>query len=191
MKRRISLALTLALVSLGAVAPGARGQQRVGGADVQRLPAPGKGWALELSLPGFVIGQNQLSADGQTRKLSAGIEAEGYIVTVMLARAPHPADSKFLRDLAAERARAETRLPKSDFRSSDYRQTPTLEYLVREYRGQPINQKHFHAYVSRDDVWIDIHFSKTSFREGDERLFRSVLDTIRFTDVSAAPTRPF
>ena len=149
---------------------------------MRRLLVPGRTWAVELALPNFNVRHDALSADGRARKLRADIESEGYVVTVTIAPASTPrVSSKDLRDLAAERVRAETTVRRENFKTSEYRQTPTIEYLVRDFKGQPVNQKHLNAYVSRDNIWIDIHFSKNSFRDGDEKLFHAVLDTLKFT----------
>ena len=177
-RRRNSTALAF-LVLLAAAAYG----QGAGGQNVRRLLVPGRTWALEIALPNFNVRHDALSADGRTRKLRADIESEGYVVTVTIVPASTPrVSSKDLRDLAAERVRAETTVRRENFKTSEYKQTPTIEYLVRDFKGQPVNQKHLNAYVSRDNVWIDIHFSKNSFRDGDEKLFHAVLDTLKFTN---------
>lgn len=152
------------------------------GPNVRRLSVPGRAWALELALPNFEVKQDALTADGRARKFRAESEAEGYVVSVTIAPASTPrVSSRDLRDLAAERIRFEASARREAFKTNDYKQTPTIEYLVRDFKGQPVNQRHLNAYVSRDNVWIDIHFSKSSFRDGDEKLFFSVLDTLKFT----------
>lgn len=174
----------LALVFLLAVA--AAGQSA--GPDVRRLLVPGRAWAVELALPNFEVKQDSLTADGRARKFRAENAAAGYVVSVTIAPASTPrVSSRDLRDLAADRFRSDASARRENFRVSDYKQTPTVEYLVRDFKGQPVNQRHLHAYVSRDNVWIDIHFSKTLFREGDEKLFYNVLDTLKFTGAAAAP----
>ena len=155
--------------------------------DVRRLPVPGRSWALELALPDFEVKHDALTADGRARRFRAESADAGYVVSVTIAPASTPrVSSRDLRDLAAERVRAATSARRENFKTSDYKQTPTIEYLVRDFKGQPVNQKHLNAYVSRDNVWIDIHFSKSSFRDGDEKLFFTVLDSLKFTNTGAA-----
>lgn len=150
---------------------------------VQRLTVPGRAWALELNLPNFNVRQNLLSADGRARKLRADIESEGCVLTVNIVPASTPkVSSQDLRDLAAERLKAGAAANADGFKTSEYGRTPTIEYLVRDFKSQPVGQKHFYAYISRDNIWIDIHLSKAPFREGDEKLFRAILDSLRFTD---------
>ncbi|HEX6624772.1 MAG TPA: hypothetical protein VF064_13750 [Pyrinomonadaceae bacterium] len=176
--RRRNLTALALLVLLAAAAFG----QDAGDRNVRRLPVPGRTWAVEIALPNFNVRHDALSADGRARKLRADIESEGYVVTVTIVPASTPrVSSKDLRDLAAERVRAGVIVRRENIKTSDYKKTPTLEYLVRDFRGQSLYQKHLNAYVSRDNVWIDIHFSKAPFRDGDEKLFYAILDTLKFT----------
>ena len=152
------------------------------GPNLQRLSVPTRSWSVEISLPNFTIKQNALSADGRARRLDAYIDSEGYVVTVNIVPASTPkVSSKDLRDLAAERLKIDTAVKGDGFRVSEYKQTPTFEYFAREFKTELLNQKHFYAYVSRDNIWIDIHLSKTPYREGDEKVFHSILDSIKFT----------
>lgn len=160
--------------------------------NLRRLPVPGRSWAVEITLPaGFNVRQDALSADGRGRKLSADNEAEGYILTIMIAPASTPrVSSQDLRDLSAERLRSANAIRRDEFKIGAHKQTPTIEYLVREHKGQPLNQKHLHAYLSRDNIWIDIHFSKTNFRDGDEKIFHTMLDSLRLTDSAGRALEP-
>lgn len=179
-RRRNLTSLALVLL-LAAAAPA-----QTAGPDVRRLLVPGRAWALELALPDFEVKQDALTADGRSRRFRAESARAGYVLSVTIAPASTPrVSSRDLRDLAAERVRAETRARRESFKTSDYKQTPTVEYFVRDFKGQPLNQKHLNAYLSRDNVWIDIHFSKTAFSDGDEKLFYAVLDTLRFTGANA------
>ena len=172
-------------------AAGAFGQETPAQA-LRRLPVPGRSWAVEITLPaGFNVRQDALSADGRGRKLSADHEAEGYLLTIMIAPASTPrVSSQDLRDLSAERLRSANAIRRDEFKIGAHKQTPTIEYLVREHKGQPLNQKHLHAYLSRDNIWIDIHFSKTNFRDGDEKIFHTRLDSLRLTDSAGRALEP-
>lgn len=172
-------ALSVAVATL-VLAVGASAQEPGSGQSVQRLSLPGKTWLLEINVPNFTVKQNLPSADGRGRKLIAEIESEGYVVSVMMSPAStRRVSSKDLREAATERLKGGPAV-RDSFKLSQYREFPTTEYTIREYQGQLIEQKHLHAYISRDEVWIDIHFSKARFNEGDEKLFYTILDTVRF-----------
>lgn len=193
-RRKIFAPLALAL-ALALTAVGQNGGPDTSAANVRRLLVPGRAWAVELALPNspnfpsFEVKLDALTPDGRARRFRAeSTGAAGYVLSVTIAPASTPrVSSRDLRDLAAERVRALTPARREAFKTSDYKQTPTVEYLVRDFKGRPLNQKHLNAYVSRDNVWIDIHFSKTAFSDGDEKLFYAVLDTLRFTGANAAP----
>ena len=54
------------------------------------------------------------------------------------------------------------------------------DYLVEEFQGKKIMQKHYWAFWVQDNTCIRLHLSKTSFQPGDELLFTTILDSVRF-----------
>ena len=182
MKTAKSLALILLVLSAASVA---RPQQA--DRDVRRLSVPGLKWALEVSLPGFVVEQEQTRGDGKAVMIMAGIKEKGYVVSIFLEPIPHGENVKQLRDLGAG-IKETSPFKLSDFKKSEYGQVPTLEYVIKEYQGMPVNQKHLNAYFVHDGHWVDIHFSKTLYEPGDEKLFYSVIDSVKFTEVASANT---
>jgi tetratricopeptide (TPR) repeat protein len=163
------------------VAVAARAYARQADQSVRRLSIPGQTWALEVKLPDFVVEQEQLRGDGEGRMIMAGIKDKGYIVSIFLEPIPHGESAAQLRDMAAADISKGSRLKVSDFKTSEYGKIPTLEYMIKEFEGQPVNQKNLNAYFVNAGYWVDVHLSKTLFRPGDEKLFYAVLDTVRFT----------
>ena len=177
------LAAVVSLLVVGAVASAWQNSDK----DPQRLSVPGRTWKVEVSLPKFTIRQDSLSADGRSRKLTADIAGEGYMLSINIVPASTSrVSSKDLRDVAAERLKAGATTSGTDFKASEYKSTPIFEYITREIKSQPLNQKHFYAYISRDNIWIDIHLSKASYQQGDEKVFHTILNTLRFTDGAGA-----
>jgi tetratricopeptide (TPR) repeat protein len=181
MKIRRTLLLTLFILLLAA---GVRAQQS--DQSIRRLSIPGQKWALEVSLPRFVVEQDRLRGDGKGRMILAGIEDEGYIVSIFLESIPHGETVTQLRDWAADGLKKSSSPKISDFKTSEYNRIPTLEYMIKEYKGQTVNQKHLNAYFVNGDYWVDVHFSKMLFKSGDEKLFYSILDTVKFTSTDSA-----
>lgn len=179
MKAAKSLAAILLVLSAASVV-----RPRQVNNDVRRLAVPGLSWALEVSLPGFVVEQEQTRGDGKAVMMMAGIEEKGYVVSIFLEPIPHGENVKQLRDLGAG-VRETSPFKLSDFKTSGYGQIPTLEYVIKEYKGVRVNQKHLNAYFVHDGHWVDVHFSKTLYEPGDEKLFYSVLDTVRFAEGAA------
>jgi hypothetical protein len=181
MRKTTTLATALFLLCVSAAA-GARQTAD----ETLRMSVPGEKWRMEFSLPGFVVVQNELRGDGRGRKLMAGIEEKGYVVSVFLEPIPDGKTAAELRDWDASGYK-KSPLGSSDFKSAEYKQVPTLEYMIRAYRGQRVDQKHFNAYIVHRDFWAHIHLSKMFFRPGDEKLFYAIVDSVKFTDGGGEP----
>jgi tetratricopeptide (TPR) repeat protein len=154
---------------------------RQGDAGVRRVAVPGEKWAMEVSLPGFTVESDDVRGDGRGRRLMADDEAKGYVVSIFLEPVPHEETAAQLRDWDASNNKMSPLKP-TDFKSGDYKEIPTLEYTLKEFRGQRINQKHFNAYIVRGGFWAHIHLSKMLFRPGDEKLFYTIVDSVKFVE---------
>ena len=153
--------------------------------DVRRLIIPGEKWALELTLPGFVVSQDELRGDGKGRRIMAENEAAGYIVSVFLEPIPDRRTAAQLRDWDAS-GHKDSPVKTSDFKSAEYKGVPTLEYFIKEFQGHQINQKHLNAYLVHEGFWAHIHLSKVDWRAGDEKLFYDIVDSVKFKDDAVA-----
>lgn len=176
MKMKLKRA-ALALVTLCLCAASAPARQ--GGGDVRRISIPGEKWTLEVSLPGFVVEQDELRGDGKGRRIMAGDEARGYVLSIFLEPVPDNKTATELRDWDAS-GYSKSPLKPTDFKSAEYKQIPTLEYMIKEFQGQPVNQKHLNAYIVHGGFWAHIHLSKVGWRAGDEKLFYDIVDSVKF-----------
>ena len=158
---------------------------RQGGGDVRRISIPGEKWALEVSLPGFVVEQDDLRGDGKARRIMAGNEAKGYVVSIFLDPVPDGKTAAELRDWDASGYKKSPLNP-TDFKSAEYKQIPTLEYTIKEFQGHRVNQKHLNAYIVHGGFWAHVHLSKVDWREGDEKLFYDIVDSVKFNEGGAA-----
>jgi tetratricopeptide (TPR) repeat protein len=182
MKMKTS-AFALVLLCLSAAAAPAR----QGGGDVRRISIPGEKWAMEVALPGFVVEQDELRGDGKGRKIMAGDEARGYVVSIFLEPIPDNKTAAELRDWDASGYRKSPLKP-TDFKGAEYKQIPTLEYFIKEFQGQPVNQKHLNAYIVHGGFWAHVHLSKVGWRAGDEKLFYDIVDSVKFVEGGGGPT---
>ncbi len=149
--------------------------------SVSRIVIPEKNWLLEVNLPDFVVTRNVVNSDDQSGRLDAMIESEGYMLTIMWVKVAEKGTSKDLRDLASNNLK-QSPIEKDGYKLSDYKDFPMLEYLVKEFRGVKLDQKHYNGYIAKDGVWIDIHLSKVSFKTGDEKRFFAILDSAKFVE---------
>lgn len=153
--------------------------------DVRRVSIPGEKWAMELRLPGFSVEQDELRGDGKGRSVMASNQQSGYVLTIFLETIPHGETAAQLRDWDAS-GQKKSPLNPTDFKSGEYKQAATLEYTIKEFQGQKVNQKHFNAYVIHQGFWAHVHLSKIHFEPGDEKLFYTIVDSLKFTEGAAA-----
>ncbi|HYN14643.1 MAG TPA: tetratricopeptide repeat protein, partial [Terriglobales bacterium] len=52
------------------------------------------------------------------------------------------------------------------------------EYLVPEVQGYKLRQQHLIACTAREDVYVDVHLSKTQFKQEEEPLFTSLINSV-------------
>ena len=172
---------TTALVILVVCLCASAASARQGSGDVRRMSIPGEKWGLEVTLPGFVIEQDELRGDGKARRIMATNEAKGYVVSIFLDPVPDGKTATELRDWDASGYKNAPLKP-TDFKSAEYKQIPTLEYMIREFQGHQVNQKHLNAYIVHGGFWAHVHLSKVDFKAGDEKLFYDIVDSVKFNE---------
>lgn len=177
MKKKTNV-LALLFVCLCAATASAQG-------DVRRLSIPGEKWAMEVSLPGFVIEQDELRGDGKARRIMGGNESKGYVVSIFLDPVPDNKTAAELRDWEAS-GQKESPLKPTDFKSAEYKGIPTLEYMLKEFQGHQLKQKHFNAFIVHGGHWAHVHLSKMDFHAGDEQLFYEIVDSVKFIEGGVA-----
>lgn len=153
--------------------------------DVRRVSIPGEKWAMEVRLPGFSVEQDEARDDGKGHRIMASNEQSGYVVSIFLEPIPHGETAAQLRDWDAS-GQKKSPLKPTDFKSGEYKQAATLEYIIKEFQGNKVNQKHFNAYVVHGGFWAHVHLSKMLFEPGDEKLFYTIVDSLKFTEGAAS-----
>jgi len=141
-----------------------------------RLDAPGKDWTLVMRVDGFAVETPELSPDGKSAAIGAEDKARGMMVTVFIEPAAKEGDSKTAREVYRKRLSA------SPFKMEDATESKRGEWAVLEYmlKARGINQKHINAYMAKDGMWIDVHFSKGDYKSGDEARIYALIDGITF-----------
>jgi hypothetical protein len=109
-------------------------------------------------------------------------------LSIFLEPAAQPGDSTVCRDYYLKRLEASP-VKKDDPETSEKGDLAISQYMVKEMMGLPMDQRHLNAYISRDDIWIDIHISKIRWEEEPDRpAFDAILDSVRFEE-KAAPAQ--
>lgn len=155
-----------------------------GSENTLRMMLPEKNWALELPAPGFKITNLAYSPEGTDGVLYAGNKDLGMIISLFLEKSPMKGDSRDCRKYYLGKWEKVKEMPfkREEIKMSERGQIAIVEYLVREAKGMKINHKHMNAFLVKDDIWIDVHISKVLYSPDDERLFDSILDSIRIND---------
>jgi tetratricopeptide (TPR) repeat protein len=182
MKTKTAFVVT-SLLGLSVVASGG---QKESAANILRLVYPGKPWAFTINLPGFTVKANRIEPERRVYLL-ADKPNTGYTASVMLEKVNQPIEPNGCRDFLAARAKANSGFEKKDIRLSESGQMAILEYLVPDLKGHKIRQKNLFACMAREDVYIDIHLSKTLYQPGEEKLFEGILQTVGFEQITLSP----
>jgi hypothetical protein len=115
---------------------------------------PERSWSILLDVPELQPVEDQVSADGRSRRIFAVDARRPINVSIYLEPAPNPsADSKGVREFYLNRLLASP-MPMKDVRASEMGEFAVLQYVVPD-----LNQKHVNLYLCRDGVWVDVHFS--------------------------------
>lgn len=144
----------------------------------------GKAWVVKVNAPGFAVKANETKPDGRQYLLATN-GSTGMVLSVTLERAPK-ADAKTCPDFLHKRVAGLSGLGLSDVRYSTVGTLAVAEYLIAGSKEMPLQQKNLVACTAKDDVYVDIHFSKAQFRPGQEALFTSLLDKITLGPPGAA-----
>jgi len=164
-------------------------EEQKSNSDTVKLSLPGKSWSLVLDLPGFSVEKNEVEADGRRYMLAAN-SATGVVISTYLEKANAPADLESCTATLEKRAKANAPFKRLGMNIYDLNQMKVLEYFVPELEGRRVRQKNFFVCIPKEDVFVDIHFSKAGWQLGQEKLFAVILANLRFEDNPPSPASP-
>ena len=108
--------------------------------------------------------------------------------SIYLEKVPGTADIAGCRDSLAQKAKMVKSIAEA-FRTSESGQTGFLEYTIDEFKGSKVHQKNLFACMAHEDVYVDVHISKTLYQPQDESRLQSLLQAVRFVDSSGLQTQ--
>lgn len=145
---------------------------------IVRLALPGYNWMLEIDKEGFKIEEGEMTPNGEARRIFVKNDNTGINMSIFLEKAPKSGDINDCREYYWNKMK-KSPFEEIDIKRSQYRDMAILEYMINEYMGQKINQKNIHAYLVKDDIWIDVHLSKVNFKIEEENIFMEIIDAIK------------
>jgi tetratricopeptide (TPR) repeat protein len=139
---------------------------------------PEKGLGLSIDLTGFKKDIDQVKPDGR-RYLTASHSKTGLNVAITLEKVPTQASAQGCREQLQLIQKGPLVTHGQDIKLNAAGDVPTLEYILRKFRGVRLDQKNIYACIAQDNVYADVHFSKMQYTTADAPLFQSILKTIR------------
>lgn len=152
--------------------------------DGLNISFPGRNWEVTVDAPGFAVELDGPKPDGR-QYLLANNSKTGLVLSLTLEKTNGPADPSTCPGYLKKRAEALSGVGAKDVKPSQVNSMDVIEYLIPGTAGIPLRQKNFVLCSAKDDVFIDVHLSKTQFQPSDEGLFLDVLSRVRVVDRSA------
>jgi tetratricopeptide (TPR) repeat protein len=171
MKIKIVIFICVCLISINTLAAEETSTQPIA------LSLPQLNWALKINSPGFTMENLEFAARGDAARFQAANKSTGIIMSGFLEKASTKSKADDCRTIYWSRAQKSPFL-KTDIKMSGSGDMAIVEYLVKTYMGQDVNQKNVNAYLAKSDYCIDIHISKANYKSDDQREFNTVLKSV-------------
>jgi len=150
-------------------------------ADSISLSFPGKAWAVEVDSPGFSVETNERKPDGR-QYLLANNSASGVVLSLTLEQANGGADISTCPDYLKKRVASLSDLGVKDVKYSRAASMAVVEYFLPSFQGVPVRQENVVGCAAKDDVYIDVHLSKSNCKPSDESSLTGVLNQIHIVE---------
>ncbi len=134
-------------------------------------------WALGIKMYSFKVEECELREDGKARRIFAIDKETGSIMSVFIEPAEKDGGSKECREHYWDKIK-NNGIKKTDVKIVEKNDKSILEYFVNEQNKIKLNQKNINVYIVKDGYWIDIHISKSDYKETDDVFFNKIIEGI-------------
>jgi hypothetical protein len=156
------------------------------GVSKAQISIPKVKGVLEIGV-GPTTWEARVRPDGKETQLRAMYRPDSLLITAFLQKVKFPASPEKCRAEWWPLTAKSTPIKREDLRQSERDGIAVVEYIVPEFRGNPVRQKSLHAYLGSRDLCAEVHLSKDRWISEDQKLFDEVLTTLRLIpDESAA-----
>ena len=139
-----------------------------------RIVVPASNWVLEFPGEGFKVN----TAD--TSRPYYYLSSPDINVSFSFDRAIKCTSSESCRDYHANRLKAVYPHPrKQGWRMSQVGDVFVSENTDGVIEGFNLRQRHWNAHYVREGIWVDVHLSKTNYRESDRELFVRFIRSVK------------
>ena len=167
---------SLTLLALVLLTAPAFGQQP--GVSKARISVPGVAGVLEMDV-GPTTWEAHVRSDGKETELQAFYRPDGLRISAFLQQVKFPASPEKCRAEWWPMTEKSARMKREELRQSVRDGIAIVEFIIPEFRGNPIRQKSVHAYLGSRDLCAEVHLSKDQSTPEDQRLFDEVLGAVR------------
>jgi len=147
-----------------------------------RLTLPNRSWVLEVAAPGYVVTQNVTQPDGRRYLLA---ENGLFNLSITLEGVKGKATLGGCREVFRGRIAPGGPFQLAAIHEATVGEMAVLEYMIPEANGLAVKQKNLFGCLVKDDVYADIHVSKSGFQDPDQAPLEAVLRSAFFTEVAA------
>jgi hypothetical protein len=141
-------------------------------------------WILAFDAKDFAVDKNELQPDGRAYLLAENRKTN-VTLSVYLERVPGAAMESDCDENQKQRLNQKAEFKRELVATRKSAGMTIVEYTIPEFGGVPVQQRNLFACLPKDDVYVDIHLSKASFKPQDEKLFNDVLDSAHFVQKSS------
>jgi tetratricopeptide (TPR) repeat protein len=145
------------------------------------MSVPDQPAALQLDLLHLKLLGNQLDGSATRRKAEAS-DANGWEFTAFL----YPVDKSLSAAQLNENTFSDIRkglnadgIKIEAMRTFAHGDFSLREYIVPEFRGQPVRQKNIFGYTTSGGLGLDFHISKTAYAPADDKFFDALINGVR------------
>jgi hypothetical protein len=153
------------------------------GEEAVVLSTPEIGWAMKVKAPGFVLDQKHVEPGGNAYFMASD-RGRRLIISGRIEKVNKVGTAKEVRKYFWEEIK-KTAFKMDDIKMSEPGQMATVEYLIREHQGIPLNQKNLWAFFAKGQYWMNLHLSEVDFQPGDEALFKRILQSVSLEEKMA------
>jgi hypothetical protein len=150
------------------------------------LTLPKLDWTLEVGGTDLIVEQKEISPDGRNARFLAVDWTSGILVSGFLEDRGKPATAEECRDFYFAKLK-DTPPKEENIVQSKLGDMAVAEYIVKEYAGIKMDQKHVNVYLAKGNIWMDVHLSKMSFQEGQRGLFNAIVRNVKLAPKTSVP----
>jgi hypothetical protein len=144
------------------------------------LSLPSQDWAINLKLINYEFNKSSIDPEAKTRNWEFVDNEEGYMLTAFLEPAQINSTknkSEECREFYYNKLKSFPLIDHQTVKQYKIKEFEVLEYFYKS-KNEKSRTKSFNLYLSKENIWVDIHLSKDNYKDSDSieiaKLFNSI-----------------